>query len=752
MRRISRVTRALSALMVVGAALLPAVPASAGGDGADGGTGRRAVPADDARRGLVHRDLRPGRPGGPCASGFELGAEGSGRCTHGPDPAPPGVDVRRERPVAELAAAARVAEEQAAVTVGEPGAGSLLCLDDGVSGNRVQAVYAVASDRADRFAQVSPFLPVWAEAADRAFNASAAETGGTRHVRWVTNPDCTLSIQRVVLSPTGDDSLDNTETELIARGFNRRDRKYLVWTDSTVYCGIGGVYEDDRPGQDNANNGVARAPALFSRVDSGCWGRTASVEAHELMHNIGGVQPSAPHATPGFHCTDESDRMCYEDDPATVVTPGVCPASHETLFDCNHDDYFSTTPPPAGSYLATHWNTADSTFLTSLDLAAANDARYNPLSPARILDTRVGTGAPAAKLGPVSRIDLQVTGQGGVPATGVSAVVLNVTALAPTSASFLTAWPTGLARPLASNLNYVPGQVVPNLVKVKVGFGGKVSLYNHAGSTDVAADVAGWYGDATATTGARYTALPPVRILDTRFGTGAPAAKIGAAATLALQVTGQAGVPASGVSAVVLNVTALDATVPSFLTAWPAGDPRPLASNLNYVAGQIVPNLVTVKVGPDGRVNLYNHAGAVHVAADVAGWYGDATATIGARYTAVTPARILDTRVGTGAGNAKVGPATSIDLLVAGQGGVPASGVSAVVLNVTALEPTADSFLTVWPAGQARPLASNLNYVFGQTVPNLVVVKVGANGRVSLYNHAGAAHVAADVAGWFNAE
>ena len=119
--------------------------------------------------------------------------------------------------------------------------------------------------------------------------------------------------------------------------------------------------------------------------------------------------------------------------------------------------------------------------------------RYHPLSPSRVLDTRTGVGAPVAKVGEGATLGLQVTGRGGVPASGVAAVVLNVTVTEPSATSYLTAWPAGLARPLASNLDYVAGQNVPNLVVVKVGDGGRVDLYNNLGSTHVVADVAGWY-------------------------------------------------------------------------------------------------------------------------------------------------------------------------------------------------------------------------------------------------------------------
>ena len=420
--------------------------------------------------------------------------------------------------------------------------------------------------------------------------------------------------------------------------------------------------------------------------------------------------------------------------------------------------------PYATSYPSSAMLLADFTGDRRLDVAAANynhgldvlrntsvnvppqvattvAGTFHPLTPQRLLDTRTGLGAPAAKLGPRGTISLQATGTGGVPESGVSAVVLNVTVTEPTAGSFLTVSPAGEARPLASNLNYVAGQTVPNLVVVKVGAGGKVDLYNDSGATHVVADVAGWYGPDTGAAGGRYTAVTPARILDTRVG-----AKLGPAGSLGLQVTGQGGVPQSGVSAVVLNVTVTEPTAISFLTAWPQGEARPLASNLNYVGGQTVPNLVVVKVGAGGRVDLFNNAGATHVVADVAGWYGGGDGDTGPAglYTPVAPSRLLDTRSG-----AAVGPGGTVGLQVTGRGNVPASGVSAVVLNVTVTEPTAISFLTAWPAGQARPLASNLNYGAGRTVPNLVVVKVGAGGVVSLFNNSGTTHVVADVAGWY---
>ena len=99
-----------------------------------------------------------------------------------------------------------------------------------------------------------------------------------------------------------------------------------------------------------------------------------------------------------------------------------------------------------------------------------------------------GVGALAAN----ASLDVTVLGRGGIPATGVGAVVFNLTATGTTAAGYVTAWPTGSSRPNASNINFVAAQTIPNLVIAKVGSGGKISLFNSAGSTDLIVDAVGW--------------------------------------------------------------------------------------------------------------------------------------------------------------------------------------------------------------------------------------------------------------------
>jgi hypothetical protein len=249
--------------------------------------------------------------------------------------------------------------------------------------------------------------------------------------------------------------------------------------------------------------------------------------------------------------------------------------------------------------------------------------------PYRVLDTRNGTGAPQAPVGPSQTITVQVTGVAGsnVPATGVAAVILNVTVTNPTSASYLTVFPTGATQPVVSNLNFVAGQTVPNRVIVKVGNGGQVTIYNAYGNVDVVADVGGWFTDGVMTTaGSRFVGVVPARILDTRTGLGGVTAPIGPNSSIPVTVAGRGGVPPMSAitppSAAVLNVTITNAGAGSYLTAWPDGAPMPLASDLNYGPGLTLPNLVVVKLGSTGMIDLYNAYGSVDVIVDVVGWYG----------------------------------------------------------------------------------------------------------------------------------
>ena len=268
------------------------------------------------------------------------------------------------------------------------------CDGDGTSGYRVQAVYAyqeklpayttdpetgkTVPGGGDRFADVEADIQQWAADVSLVYRLSAAQTGGYRDIRWVTEPDghggCVAKVAKFALSAVAreEDGLGQMTWDMVGAHsetdqttpLDADNRKYLTWADSpydaTELCGVGEDFGEsgdgqDSPGQDNLNNG---GRPMYARVNRHCW--SDDTAAHELTHTLGAVMSASPnHGTIG-HCTDENDLMCYKDGPALLRY--LCPKSQQFLLDCNGDDYFSTNPAP-GSWLDTHWNIANSRFL-----------------------------------------------------------------------------------------------------------------------------------------------------------------------------------------------------------------------------------------------------------------------------------------------------------------------------------------------------------------------------------------------------
>jgi hypothetical protein len=312
---------------------------------------QRPLPPNNHARGLVYDGLE--RDDAECKGNLAVRGRGRGkaRCTHGPDQAPPGFDVKKKvEPVHAYAKGGNGGSQTSPTT-----STGIKCDGDGVSGKRVQVLYARASDVPSSYATYAASFQQWTAGMDALFNQSAAKTSGTRNVRFVHDANCSAVIPEVVLSPAGDDNFANTINELEAMGYNRPDRKYVIFMDARVYCGIGLIAYDDQPGSTNANNNGD----TFGRIDAGCWSDV--IPAHELMHQLGGVQLSAPHSSGESHCFDGYDNMCRPTNGTQLQI--VCTSTDAgSLFDCNNDDYYHTNPP-RGSYLATHWNTANNQFL-----------------------------------------------------------------------------------------------------------------------------------------------------------------------------------------------------------------------------------------------------------------------------------------------------------------------------------------------------------------------------------------------------
>jgi hypothetical protein len=411
--------------------------------------------------------------------------------------------------------------------------------------------------------------------------------------------------------------------------------------------------------------------------------------------------------------------------------------------------------------------TADSATVRITDTTGpAASTRLVPLPPKRILDTRPHTaeGAIKGRVGAGSTIQVPVAGVGGVPGSGVAAVVMNLTATDPVREGYVTAWPTGSQRPNSSSLNVTRlGQTRANQVTVPVGTGGRVSMYS-SGGTHLVADVAGYYEETESSTAGRFVPVPAKRIVDTRPGTSPPAPLGGtktrpaARSTITVRTAGAGGIPASGVAAVTLNVTATDAASAGFVTAWPSGTKRPNASSLNLnERGETAPNLVTVPIGQDGNVSIYTSA-SVHLLADVVGYVTDSSSPLSSTglFVPVPPLRWFDTRIAapgmptSSAGRTyQLAPGSELWKPLPSPGPVP-TDAAAVLLNLTGTRPFNSGYVTVFPAATARPLASNLNLAGPlDTRANASVSSPGGlDGELAFYTSPGG-HLITDLAGYW---
>jgi hypothetical protein len=255
---------------------------------------------------------------------------------------------------------------------------------------------------------------------------------------------------------------------------------------------------------------------------------------------------------------------------------------------------------------------------------AVTGGRLVSVPPARVFDTRPSEPAagPKGLVTAGSTIDVQIAGEGGLPSSGISAVVMNLTATGTTVDGYITAYPTDVAQPTASVLNMAAqGPAVANLVVLPLGPDGKVRLFSF-GTTHLLADVMGYFTDTTAakTTDGLFVPLAPARVFDTRETEAAPGPKGFVAADSSVNFVATAGGVPADAAAVFLNVTATRSGAFNYITGWPTGLPRPLASLLNLGADDTRPNATILAPGSGNQVSLYTFSGA-HLLADAFGYY-----------------------------------------------------------------------------------------------------------------------------------
>ncbi|HEV2342598.1 MAG TPA: S53 family peptidase, partial [Actinocrinis sp.] len=481
---------------------------------------------------------------------------------------------------------------------------------------------------------------------------------------------------------------------------------------------------------------------------------------------IGGTSGAAP-VWAAIYALADSSAACKTNGNAGEAAPalyaaGTTPSNYSVFRDITsgnngisayHAPY--AYPATSGYDMASGWGAPVASGVAAVACkgnVTSAASYYTPVGPTRILDTRHNQGANGPVPASGGTIKLQITGANGVAASNVTAVALNVTVTANAAGGYATVYPDGSAAPPTSNLNWANGQTVPNLVVVPVGADGKVDITNgSAGTVQFVGDLAGFFTTVSSTTTSTYTAVGPVRAMDTRKGIGVPTGAIRTGAVASLPVGGSTvsgvAIP-SGITAVAMNVTVTAPAAGGYLTVYPnqtsAGSPvnRPGVSNLNFSTNQTIANMVIVPVGADGRVDFYNGAGATQVIADIAGYFSAGTGA--AVYHALGPDRIVDTRIGLGTASASP---------VAGNGvlTLPIQGsATAILANLTVAQTAAGGYLTAYPDGTTKPTVSNLNFSPGQAIPNLAIVP--SNGKIDFFNGSGGSlRLIVDIGGYFSA-
>jgi hypothetical protein len=350
--------------------------------------------------------------------------------------------------------------------------------------------------------------------------------------------------------------------------------------------------------------------------------------------------------------------------------------------------------------------------------AAATEARFQPVAPFRLVDSRDAKGTTRLKAGRVTRIR--------VAGPDVSAVSANFVVVNPAGFGFLTAYNCTPDRPEVSTLTYRPGDVVANQAVVPLD-GGDMCLYSLV-SSDIVIDVNGFFDSAADSS---FNPATPTRLFDSREG---GQRRLRADEERELTVAGSGRAAPGDATSVALNVTVDQPAAAGFLRVYPCGSSSGSEiSTVNYVAGDSRPNSVVVPVDGQGRICMRSLV-ATDVIVDYTGYFSDLN---GLDFLALDPIRLFDSRSGSRTLNeatngSRVASGQVVRIRVAGSRGIP-SDAAAVSINLTATEASEGSFLTAYPCG-TRPATSTVNLVPSQgAAANGAMVKLSGAGEVCVY-------------------
>lgn len=461
---------------------------------------------------------------------------------------------------------------------------------------------------------------------------------------------------------------------------------------------------------------------------------------------------------------DPANQLCYSVFGAATANCAT-PPSGATDFDYDSRGNRTTKTPPAGGAVPTTYGYDQENRLTSASVPAqlGNAGEYTPLNPARVYDSRsttpVNCTPNCTQFAAGETREIQITSQGGIPASNVSAVAINLLVVAGSSGpGYLTAYSSDITQPATANLNYSQGQTLSNGAVVKVGANGKIKITNSTGVANVIVDVSGYYTTWLGGAGGTFHPLDPQRAYDSRAASPVNCTpnctQIPANSTRDIQITGIAGIPTSDVASVTINLAVTGSTQWGKLVAYASDAAEPSTTSLNFTAGQTIGELNIVKVGADGKIRIKNGStGPADVIVDIQGWSTATEDPAGSDYIApATPTRIYNSRstdpVNCNPDCTPVPANTTRTIQITGLGGVPA-GATAVALNIAVVDAAGAGYLTAYPSGTTLPGTANVIFANTTTVANGAIAKLGADGKLSLYVQGNNANVIVDVSGWY---
>ncbi len=364
-----------------------------------------------------------------------------------------------------------------------------------------------------------------------------------------------------------------------------------------------------------------------------------------------------------------------------------------------------------------------------------------PLSPSRVLDTRTGLGTTRiGKLAAGSSIRTTVAGHGGVPASGVTAALLTVTARCTTADTWLSLAASDGVVPATAPVVAPARSIRSMTVAVPLGPDGAIVIRNAYGFADVSVDVSGYY--STASTAGRFHPLAPARV----YNAVAAHQPMMAGERRVVPISGQGGVPASA-TAVAVQLTAITSSYAGSIVLYGAGGSVLSGSTAEFRPGDVVRTQAVVQL-TGGAIGMYSRANLVYPILEVVGYYAPSSVAGGLRYVALDPTHVFDTRSGAGIRPGPIGSTSPAVAPFAGLYGVPSSGAAAVALSLRSFSATTASWLRAYPSGTTVPTYGVLWNQPGITSSGIAWPGLGSS-SVSFVPTSGSSQLIGDLSGYF---